>query len=461
VCLVIALVRCSGGAFVSGECSAGAQGCECRDGACDEGLVCRAGRCDAESSGATGTSGGAGASNGSVGATGSTGSGSSGGSTSASGATGGGAGSDGGNEGGEGGGGNSDGYLSGVVALEATTSGTCALLDDRSVYCWGAAGVSTSTTAYPVPVDAWQDVGAFGTGDGHACAISIGSELHCYGYNRSGQLGDGTTTDRYVPQMPVLVSGLSGEPIAVSGGATFGCALLSSGGVDCWGQNEGGQLGDGGTAERLTPGPVSGLGNATALDAGSNHTCALLSDATVACWGYNSSGALGAGSEEAYSPAPKAVSGLTEVIQVSVGQTLTCALLDDRTVRCWGYNIWGQVGDGTQEDRSLPVAVGVSNVARVEAGASHACAVHTNGTVSCWGENSYGQLGTGESAPLRATPDVVPGIASARELALGEAHACALLEDGTVRCWGINEAGTLGDGTRMHRSTPTPVLIAP
>jgi len=177
------------------------------------------------------------------------------------------------------------------------------------------------------------------------------------------------------------------------------------------------------------------LPKATAISAGGGHACALLSDATVKCWGSNGSGQLGDGTRTRRLTAV-AVRGLAGATSVSAGEAVSCALLADRTARCWGDNRFGQLGDGTTTSRSAPVAVqGLSGAVAVSAGGSHACAVLVDHTVVCWGDNSRGALGNGTrvSSP---TPVAVPGLNDITAVGTGWGHVCALHANGTVSCWG-------------------------
>jgi alpha-tubulin suppressor-like RCC1 family protein len=148
---------------------------------------------------------------------------------------------------------------------------------------------------------------ALGAGDRHTCALLADGRVQCWGYNRAGQLGDGTTTQR---STPTTVTGLGGRATALAAGWSHTCALLADGRVQCWGNNSLGQLGDGTTTQRSTPTTVTGLGGmATALAAGGEHTCALLEGGRVQCWGYNSAGQLGDGTTTSRST-PVTVVGL-------------------------------------------------------------------------------------------------------------------------------------------------------
>ncbi|WP_297104019.1 RCC1 domain-containing protein [Tessaracoccus sp.] len=292
----------------------------------------------------------------------------------------------------------------------------------------------------------------------NTCALLSSGTVKCWGQNGQGNLGDGTSESR---STPVAVSGLSGATTLTTG-FSHTCALLSDGTVKCWGGNSSGQLGDGTTHDRSTPVAVSGLSRATALIAAGEHSCALLSDGTVKCWGGNSSGQLGDGTTQDR-PTPVTVSGLSGATTLTTSNGHTCALLPGGTVKCWGYNGEGQLGDGTtqdgttQEHRSTPVTVsGLSGATALTVVDGHSCALLSGGTVKCWGTNWSGQLGDGTTQD-RSTPVSVSELSGATALTTGSSHTCALLSSGTVKCWGYNGWGRLGDGTTQDRSTPVSV----
>jgi alpha-tubulin suppressor-like RCC1 family protein len=291
--------------------------------------------------------------------------------------------------------------------------------------------------------------------DNHACAIRCDGSVWCWGNNADGQLGDGTQTSRAIP---VQVQGLGGPATAVAAGFDHTCAIVE-GSVRCWGLNAFGQLGNGTRDDRLRPTAVTGLpGAAVALAAGGAHSCAVLADGAVWCWGQNPYGALGDGSTRD-SAAPRAVVGLREpVASLAAGQYHTCARTRSGAVKCWGLNIWGALGDGTLDNRTLPVGVALPAPAvALSTLANHTCAVVDDGGVWCWGLNRYGAVGDGTHgnrvAPVRVAS--VDGRATA--VATGDWHTCVTLDDGSMRCWGANDHGQLGDGTTTARSRATHV----
>jgi alpha-tubulin suppressor-like RCC1 family protein len=222
-------------------------------------------------------------------------------------------------------------------------------------------------------------------------------------------------------------------------------------------------------ASSAVRGPVAwstGLGaSRVRLAAGANHTCQVNGDGTVRCWGKNNLGQLGNGTT-VDSTTPVTVSGVSDTVAVAAGGNHSCALIVGGIVLCWGANSSGQLGNGTQTNSTTPVTVsGLINVVAITAGPDYTCALLATGVVRCWGQNFFGELGDGTTTN-RTTPVPVFGVSnvvaitaggSSGQLVFGD-HTCALLASGSVSCWGANTDGQLGDGTTTNRPTPVAVF---
>ena len=368
------------------------------------------------------------------------------------------------------------GLAGGVAMASGGHEHTCALTTAGAIRCWGSnagyafengSGGQLGNGSIPIQrrLTPWGVAGlgsgaaAVGVGWGHSCALTTGGGVKCWGANDYGQAGDGTTSD--VPRaIPTSVSGLASGVTAIAVGGTHACALTATGGVKCWGNNLAGQLGDGSTTTRPAPAQVSGLtAGVTAITAGDSHTCALLATGGVKCWGGNYYGGIGDNTTTTRTT-PTQVSGLTAgVASVSVRGYHSCAVTTTGAAKCWGYNAYGQLGDGTTVDKLVPVAVSglATGVASVSVGWEHTCATTTAGAALCWGNNSYGEIGDGTAAP-KSVPTPVSGLGSGTaRTSAGAGLSCSVSTAGAVNCWGNNSEGQLGDGTRDSRSTPTAV----
>ena len=369
------------------------------------------------------------------------------------------------------------------------------------------------------------------TGRYHSCALT-GGQVHCWGYGGNGQLGYGNTRsigDNEVPRAAGPVDlGAGRTATAISAGDVHTCALLDNGTVRCWGFGANGRLGYGNTqavGDNETPGSVGpvdlGPGRtAKAISAGDGHTCAILDNDLIRCWGYGFDGRLGyntvidptdsdpsdgtalniGDNETPAAMGPIDFGALDTAKAVSAGNAHTCAILTDDTLRCWGYGGAGRLGYGdaaclpippgeTIEGSSVcpsdvgrgcwqilhmqrpatcdanpaapstfnmgPVDVGAGRTAKaVAAGKFHTCAVLDDGNVRCWGTGGSGRLGYGnestvgdQQTPASAGPVNLGAGRTAKAITAGGAHTCAILDTGGVRCWGAGGFGQLGYGS--------------
>ena len=345
-----------------------------------------------------------------------------------------------------------------ILSIAAGGYHSLALTTSGEVWAWGAndygqLGDGTTTDRYtPVLVEGVSDVVAIASGWIHSLALTTNGEVWAWGANTSGQLGDGTTTDRY---SPVLVENLS-NVTTIAAGAHHNLALTTSGEVWAWGYNEFGQLGDGTTTDRYTPVLVNDLYDVTAISAGWEHSLALNTSGKAWAWGDNSFGQLGDGTTTD-SRNPIQIEDLSEVTAVAAGYGHTLALTVNEIAWAWGYNEFGQLGDGTTTNRYTPVLVdGPGGTMAIAAGYGHSLALITSGEVLAWGVNWNGQLGDGTTTS-RSTPVYVSKLTDITIISGGNGHNMALTTNGEVWTWGWNAYGQLGDGTTTDQYTPIQV----
>jgi alpha-tubulin suppressor-like RCC1 family protein len=352
--------------------------------------------------------------------------------------------------------------LDDALAIAAGARHACAVRAAGTVVCWGAddvgqlgdgGGVDQLT---PVAVPGVTTATAVAAGAGFSCALLADRSAVCWGDDSDGQIGDGAPGA--APRGPTPVMGLAGAR-SLAAQWQHACAVLTSGSVVCWGSNASGQLGDGTTTNRAQPVAVPGLGNVVAVATGLSHTCAMIAGG-IRCWGDNSQGELGSGSDStAPVTQPTLAQILIDPVAIAAGAQQTCAVRLGGQVLCWGQNSSGQLGEGTMSSIPEPFPVtGLGNGALVSAGATFSCALTHDGAVFCWGDDHYGQLGTGHDV-IRPLPTTVAVSASA--VAAGGAHTCAIGRapggaDAFV-CWGSDQAGQLGDNGDEDRSVPAPI----
>lgn len=352
-----------------------------------------------------------------------------------------------------------------------------------------------------------QDFPDIAAGAGHSCLLTTTGRIECWGGNQYGQLGGGEGPFTLLENGPPFsgipsdwakanVRGLTGKAIAVSSGYYHTCSLVGVDGVQCWGWNVSGQLGDGTNVDSDTAVHVQGMGiPVTAIDLGVSHSCALLETGDVRCWGNNENGQLGNGTNQ-NSSIPIEVTKLPEkVVQVAAGGVFTCALSEDGKLYCWGDGSNGRFGDGSMEVYPTPVVVDgldqeidlivagdfhlcvrttsgeilcwgalssdreftsrtpllvkelTGKVVGMTAGGSHTCALTIDDGVKCWGDNYFGQLGNGTDLGSWDPVDVIGATENVLKVASGSGHVCALMVDGGVKCWGDCSFGQCGDST--------------
>ncbi len=352
-----------------------------------------------------------------------------------------------------------------ITSIRTGYHNSCAISRTSEVLCWGnndwgqlgdGTNAGTAVAKRALGVGSVADVA---TGHHHTCAVTTLGGVKCWGYGGNGQLGNGSNANSSVP---VMVTGLSSGVAQVDAGYQHTCALTTGGGVKCWGYNGRGQLGDGSTDNRAVPVDVAGLtSGVVAIDLGWEHSCALLATGAVKCWGYNGHGEVGDNSTTDRDT-PRQVSGLTSGVKaISSGFYHSCALTSTGGVTCWGYNGYGQLGDQTNSDRTTPANVyGLSSgVTQIEAGAYHSCGLTSTGGVKCWGRNDNGELGDG-TRDRRAQPVNVTGLASGvTSISMDNSQmSCAIIANDSVKCWGHNEWNQSGTAIGGDRITPTDVF---
>jgi serine/threonine protein kinase len=328
-------------------------------------------------------------------------------------------------------------------SAEAGGGLSCGIAQSGAV-CWGGAREGL------IAVDGTAGISQLSVGRTHACGLVSGGRAVCWGDNKGGQLGDGSLTSS---ASAVAVAGeLSFSMISAGAGHTCG---IAGGKVYCWGRGKDGQLGDGSANDRKKPVPIKGGGSFIAVSAGGNHTCAVTASGKAYCWGDGFSGQLGFGAQERQIE-PVDVSGDQKFSRIAAGGKHTCGLTTGGKAFCWGANDVGQVGDGSKSDRPSPTAVTTGQTfTEISAGGNHTCALTSGGEAFCWGENGAGQLGDGSKVD-RNKPVAVSGGFSFTSISAGEGHSCGMTRTEAV-CWGRNDRGQLGDGSTTPRGTPAPV----
>jgi len=315
-----------------------------------------------------------------------------------------------------------------------------------------------------------QDVVSVVTGEAHSCALTRAGLVFCWGSGADrGQLGPaspGSSQQLLESLQPRQIEFVAtGGVSAIAAGARHTCAIQPLGDVWCWGDNSQWQVGAGAAAIAVSPNAVQGEQGQAAygirlVSAGDSHSCVVTGNGEAHCWGGNDHGQLGTGAAGGVFNTPQRVQLDAPVTSISGGRAHTCALLVGGAARCWGANGAGQLGNDTGVDAATPVTPkleGALKVLELSAGGDTTCAVTEDRFLRCWGDNARGQVGDGTALP-RFSPVLVRGLTSnVRSVSVGASSTCAVTLAGKSYCWGRNDQGQLGDGTNTDRSQPVEV----
>ena len=368
---------------------------------------------------------------------------------------------------------------------------SCAIALNGRAYCWGSGNSGklgnglTASSRVPVAVNtsgvlAGKTIKQISAGENHTCAIASDNRAYCWGSNKNGQLGNGSTADSNVPVAVNMSGALAGKTIKqMSVEFSTSCVVASDNRAYCWGSNKNGQLGNGSTADSRVPVAVNTSGvlvgkTIKEVTTGGFHTCALDTSSKMYCWGLNSSGRLGGGLTSILSNVPVAVNmsgalaGKT-IKQMSTGYSSTCAIASDNRAYCWGSGNNGQLGNGSTADSRVPVAVNTSGVLvgktikQILAGGDHGCVVASDDKMYCWGLNNNGELGNNSSVnssvPVAVNTDGVLAGKTIRQMSAGFSSTCAVDSEYNMYCWGYNDNGQLGNNSTNNSRVPARVYV--
>jgi hypothetical protein len=302
------------------------------------------------------------------------------------------------------------------TSISAGGDFTCGLTGDAA-YCWGSNFVgqlgngSTTSSTIPVPVLGSLTFTSLEAGWHHACAVTPGGAAYCWGFNRAGGVGDTSGAEQCVDgSFTPNVSPCNTTPKLVAGGLVFAsvspgwlhtCGVTAAGQAHCWGYNGRGQLGNGDTTDAYGPVAVAGGLSFTSVDAGDLHTCGVAAGGAAYCWGSNLAGELGTqGTGSVDERRPGLVYGGHSFASLTAGFLYTCAVARNGVGYCWGNGASGALGNGSLDDRGIPVPVSLTSFTTVSASRNasyplHTCGLTRSSEVYCWGQNYSGQLGDG------------------------------------------------------------------
>jgi alpha-tubulin suppressor-like RCC1 family protein len=349
------------------------------------------------------------------------------------------------------------------TGLSAGGLHSACLRSDGSLWSWGADyvgqvgnGAGSGNVLAPARIGSDQTWSAASAGGNHSAGATAAGSAYAWGLNDDGQIGDGTTTQRNAP-VQTLLTGValrgSSSTERLAAGARCTLAVHGAGSLWAWGDNASGQLGDGTTTDRTTRVRVGSRTDWSSLASGYGHTLARLAGGVLFSWGDNDYYQLGEG-PGMDRPTPGTVTLDTDWVSASAGDFHSMALKSDGTLRGWGRNLNGQLGDGSTTDVQTPQqTVAGSDWVAVDCGGYHTLALKADGSLWAWGMNSAGQLGDGST--LQQTAPIRVGTANDwAAVAAGQYHSLALKTDGTLYAWGYNNSGQVGDGTLVNVTTP-------
>lgn len=381
------------------------------------------------------------------------------------------------------------------IMVRATDSTACGLKVDRTVWCWGSdtngrlgnGAVVTGDQHQPYQVPGLANVAKISVFLSHICALISDGTAWCWGENVQGSLGDGTTTTRH---SPVKVQFFN-DMIDISPGQDNTCIVRSNGEAWCWGLGTSGQLGNGASVNSQTPVRVSGVNDFVAVYRGNVAYCGVTRRGKGYCWGSELNGSFGNGGASGIQNVPSEITGLTDIVEIDIGDENTCALRSNGQISCWGAGTAGQLGNGTNTAvQTTPVTVlGISDFVEVGVTASTGCGLRANGEFWAWGEDYLGRLGNGDAdaankniptrafgenfialstncgfgivntqAPRTSAPNTVLGDKLAVAGTGSEArHSCVIRPDGTLWCWGTELYGALGNGGAINETFDSPI----
>ena len=357
------------------------------------------------------------------------------------------------------------------LSIDAKTIGagevySCGLTVSGAAYCWGSGGWGqlgnndNEDQATPVAVraPAGASFASISTGTEHACAITTAGTAYCWGRSTDHRLGNGSLTFQFQPSAVKAPAGVTF--VSIDAGTSSSCGVTSAGVAYCWGSAA---LGSDASTPRGTPVAVDAPAGVTfaSISVGEEHACAVTTSGTAYCWGSNAQGQLGNPASGGSSLTPVAVAAPAGVtfVSISAGTSHTCAITPSGAAYCWGEGGYGQLGNGSFDNQSLPQLVsapGGRSFASISAGRRHTCAIASTGAAYCWGEGAERQIGNGGSSNY-STPVAVTAPPGAKFVAIaaGRSHTCATTAAGAAYCWGTNNSGEIGNGSsNFYQTTP-------